>query len=237
MILDIILIVLLIAFGFIGYKVGFFSTLLKTASGISGLIVALVFSRSAADGAMQLGVADGLEITILDKVTSTTAYQTFLEAKDATEGLKLLLEDLGMPTFLANLITNSLGLSIDPDMVAQTIANSITYAIVLVVSFLALLLLCSLVFWVLKKTFNTMRKITVIRVVDGACGIVFYVFIYIVVVYILFFILQLILQGLPVDNAFAEFIFSQLHLEDDAFGLAKHFYENNVIGNIIGLIF
>ena len=202
MILDIILIVLLIAFGFIGYKIGFFSTLLKMASGISGLIVAVVFSRSAADGAMQLGVADGLENSILEKVTSTSAYQTFLEAKDASEGLKNLLTELGIPSFISGLITNSLGLSIDPDAVAHTIANSITYAIVLVASFLVLLLLCSLLFWVLKKTFHNLRKITFVRVVDGACGVIFYVLIYIVVIYVLFFILQLILNGLPVDNAF-----------------------------------
>ena len=55
--------------------------------------------------------------------------------------------------------------------------------------------------------------------------------------YFLIEISLIILQGLPVDNAFSEFIFSQLHLEDDVFGLAKHFYENNFIGNIIGLLF
>lgn len=237
MILDIILIVILIAFAFIGYKIGLIPTLLKLASGISGLFVALVFTRTTADTAINMGLADGLENTILDNVVNNSAYQTYLEGGKGEAGLNFLLNELGIPSFVSKLISSSLASSFDPENVANVISSAITYAIVLVISFILLLLLSTLIFWLVKKFFKGLRKITVIRVCDGILGIVFYIFIYIVIMYVLLFILQLVLQALPPDNSFSEFIFSQLHLEDDVFGLAKHLYENNIIENIFGLIF
>ena len=57
------------------------------------------------------------------------------------------------------------------------------------------------------------------------------------VVYLLFLILSLILQGAPHDSEFVRFFVEQLHLEDDKFGVAKYFYENNIITKFFELIF
>ena len=238
MILDLILIGLFLIIAFIGYKVGFLTTLIKIASGISGLIIAILLVRPTTNLVTDLNVDRQLENKIYSNITTSDAFVKYNEYGEGEEGLALLINELGIPKFLAKTISHKLSESIDPEAIALTIADSISYAIVSVIVFFALLLLSWLLFFILKKIIEgTRKKIGFIRVLDGIAGIGFVTIIYILLLYIFFCVIYLILPSLSPDSGFVIFMTEQLHLTSEEFGIAKYIYEENIIRKFFELIF
>ena len=139
---------------------------------------------------------------------------------------------------MSGFVAEGLMEKINPEEIAISISESVGYVVTTVVIFVTLLIVSALLFFILKQVVKKARKkARVIRKVDGMLGVVFYSVIFIVSLYVVFFILSLVMKGLPVDNEFVIFMTEQLHLENNEFGLAKYFYENNIITNFFELIF
>ena len=127
---------------------------------------------------------------------------------------------------------------VDPLQIARDISDGISYVVTFIITFFALLIFSSLIFLILKLIVKSVREaVGFVRVVDGIIGIVFYLLILILIIYIAFLVISLILQGADPEGGFAKFFAEQLHLDDGKFGVAKYFYENNMIGNFFGLLF
>ncbi len=238
MILDLILILLFIIVAIIGYKVGFLTTLLKLTSALSGLIIAICFTKPVTNLVVNWGWDSAIEEKIYNNIVSSDAFMAYTEGGEGVEGIGKLLEELGLPSFISSFIAGGIVDSVDPLEIATSISEGVSYVFVFMIVFVLLLVFSSLAFLILKLIVKTVRKaVGFIRVLDGLAGIVFYFLIFMLLVYILFLILSLILQSASPDSGFVLFFEEQLHLEDDEFGLAKYIYKNNMIGNFLGLIF
>lgn len=238
MILDLILIGLLLIICFVGYKVGFLITLVKLASGISGLILAIILVKPTANYVTNRNWDKQIETNIYHNITTSDAFVKYSEAGAGEEGLSVLIEELGIPKFISNIISHKIVDSINPSDVAKSIADNISYVLVGVIAFFALLIFSSLFFLLLKLIVKGTRKsIGLFRFIDGVLGIGFYAISYVFFLYFSFWILYLVLPIIPADASFVSFVNEQLHLGTEEFGIAKYFYEENIIRNFLDLIF
>ncbi len=238
MILDLILIALFLIVAIIGYKVGFLTTLLKLTSALSGIIIAICFTKPVTNLAIEWGLDDSIEQTVYTNITTSDAFIAYTEGGAGVEGVNNLLQELGLPSFIANFVAGSLADAVDPLEIATSISQGVSYVFVFIIVFLLLLIFSSLAFFILKLLVKSIRKsVGVFRVLDGIVGIMFYLLIFMLIVYIAFLIISLILQSSAPDSGFVLFMEEQLHLDDEEFGLAKYIYKNNMLGNFLSLIF
>ena len=238
MILDLIIILLVIIIGFIGYKVGFLTTLIKLTSALSGIIIAICFTKPITNMVCDLGWDKAVEDQVYANVISSDVFQTYVEGGEGVNGINQLLQELGIPSFISSFIAGGIAESIDPHEIALKIADGVSYVLVFLITFVALLLFSSLFFLLLKLIVKGIRKsVGFIRVIDGIFGIIFFLLIFFIILCIVFMIISLIMQSADPNGGFVSFFRDQLHLEDDTFGIAKYLYENNFIGNFFGLIF
>ena len=169
---------------------------------------------------------------------TSDAFSAYTEGGQGVEGLDNLLKEIGIPSFMSGFVAEGIAEGINPEEIATSISESVGYIVAVVVVFVGLLIVSALLFSILKLFVKSARKTAgLIRLVDGVLGVAFYGIIFIVALYVVFFVLSLVMKGLPVDNGFVVFMSGQLHLEDNEFGLAKYFYENNIITNFFELIF
>ena len=238
MILDLILIGLFIIVAIIGYKVGFLTTLLKLTSALSGIIIAVCFTKPVTNLAINWGLDDTISERVYTNIVSSEAFVAYSEGGAGVEGINNLLQELGLPSFISNFVASSIVDSVNPLEIAKGISDGVSYVFIFVVVFLLLLIFSSLGFLILKLIVKTIRKrVGFIRVLDGLVGVVFYFLIFMLFIYGSFLIVSLILQSASPDSEFVMFFEEQLHLDDEKFGLAKYIYKNNMIGNFLGLIF
>lgn len=238
MILDLILVLLIVIVVVIGYKVGFLTTLIKLTSALSGLIIAICFTKPLTNIVVEWGWDNAIEEKVYTNITSSEAFLAYTENGEGVEGLTGLLEELGLPPFISMFVAEGIVDGVNPLEIARTIASSVSYVVVFLIMFVGLLLFSSLIFLILKLIVKAVRKsVGFIRVLDGILGAIFYFLMFVLILNLAFLIISLVIQGADQNSGFAEFFNEQLHLNDDKFGLAKYFYENNLIGNLFGLLF
>ena len=238
MILDIILILLFILIGFIGYKVGFLTTLLKLTSAFSGIIIAVCLTKPITNLVVDWGWDSAMESKIYTNITTSDVFIAYTEGGEGVNGINQLLQELGIPPFISGFVAAGIVDSVNPLEIAAHIADGVSYVFTFIIIFVFLLIFSSLVFLILKLIVKSVRKaVGFIRVVDGLLGIAFYSFMFVIVIYIIFLIISIILQGSDQTSAFVVFMHEQLHLDDEEFGIAKYLYQNNVIANFFALLF
>lgn len=238
MILDLILIIVLLLICFIGYKVGFLTTLIKMASAISGLIIAIVLTKPVTTIVTDAKWDREIETNIYQNITTSEAFEKYNQVGENEQGLAVLLEELGIPHFLSETISHQIADSVDPTLIATTIADKVSYAVMCVIVFICLLIFSSLFFFILKKIVQGTRKsVGFFRTLDGMLGIAFYAIGYLMFLYLGFWILSLVMPALPPSGGFVKFMNDQLSLNSDEFHIGKYLYQNNVIKNFFELIF
>lgn len=238
MILDLIIIILFLIIAVVGYKVGFLNTLIKLTSTLSGIIIAICFTKPITNLAVNFGWDNGIEEKVYTNIISSEAFTAYTEAGAGVEGLSELLQQLGIPSFMSGFVASGLANSVEPLEIARSVAQGVSYVLVFMLVFVCLLVFSSIGFLILKLFVKAVRKsVGFIRVTDGIIGIIFYFMMFMLVLYIAFLVISLMLQSAPQDSDFVIFFEQQLHLNDDKFGLAKYIYKNNMIGNFLGLIF
>lgn len=238
MILDLILILLFIIVAVIGYKVGFLTTLIKLTSTLSGIIIAICFTKPVTNVVVNWGWDNAIEAKVYNNITTSEAFLAYTDGGEGIEGINNLLQQLGLPSFISGFVASGLVDKFNPNDIAIGISQGVSYVLVFMIVFVSLLLFSSLGFLILKLFIKTVRKsVGFIRVVDGIIGVIFYFLIFMLIIYLGFLIVSLMLQSAPPDSEFVLFFEEQLHLNDDSFGLAKYIYKNNMIGNFLGLLF
>lgn len=237
MILDIALIVLTLAVIFIGYKVGFLTTFVKLASMVSGIIVAFLLTEPVTNKVCEWGWDDGISDNIYNNITSADAFQEYYANGGGQAGISAILTELGIPEFLSEFVAGELISNIDAEGAARAVSEGISRAASMVVVFIGLLIFSSLFFFILKLVIKALRKtVGLIRILDGLLGVVFFLLVFLILLYIGLLVVSLVMQSLPPDHGFVMFMKEQLKIGSEEFGIVKYLYENNLIGNIVGLL-
>ena len=227
-IFDIILIIFFLVALIYGAKHGFLDRFRKLASGIIGLIIAILFSGKLAD----LFIAKNV---FYDNIY-TNVYQNIITSEAFANGgdPSSVLSSLGFPKIIADYIASTIGGEVD---IASALAQQVYSLFISIISFIILLVGCWILSFVLKILIGLIRENIAIRIVDGILGVILYGFLAICCVYILFFILSLIIQ-IPGLEGFRNFVTVDLQLTNpDEFRISKYFYENNILINFFKLFF
>ena len=237
MILDITIILLFLGFVFLGYKVGFFSTILKITSALSGIILAICLTKPVTGLVIDWGMGDKLEDRIYTNITTSEAFTAYIEGGEGADGIDFLLEELGVPAFMSSFIASKIAENVEPLEAAREVAGSIRHICIFFLTFIALAICSSIIFFVLKLIIKAIRKWKLFRTVDGLLGILFYILLFFLFIYTTFLIISIVMHSGSSDSGFVKFMENQLHLDDEEFGVAKYLFKNNIIGNFFQLIF
>ena len=235
MILDIIIIALALLVLFIGYKVGFIRIFLKIFSIVGGLILAITLTSGVTDMLIKAGASDGLNNKIYTNIVENEKYQAYCDAETGNLDINKALEALGIPKIIANVLSNNINEEVNMQELALKISTTITKIIFTIITFIALLILFTLLIWIIKLIFKGLReKSRLINFTDGLLGSIVALAIFTIILFIVLSIFSLFING---DNGFATWLQTNIHPDDDKFGVTKYLYNHNFIKNFFDLIF
>lgn len=226
-IIDIILVIFFILALILGAKKGFLERFRKLATGIIGLIIAILFCRQFADYLISNNVfKESIYNNVYNNIITSEAFQNGSDASS-------VLSSLGFPKIIAEYLASGFS-GVD---IASGLADQVYSLFMAIISFVILLVGCWVVSFLLKLLIKFLRNNVVIRIVDGVLGVVLYAFLAICIVYIVFFLLSLFIQ-IPGLEGFRDFVTVDMQLNNpDEFRLSKYFYENNILINFFKLFF
>lgn len=224
---DILVVLLFIIAIILGFKKGFLQKFLKLASGIVGLVVAVIFCSRFADFLIAKGVFyPSIQQNIISNIESTSGIS-------ANSTPSEILSAIGFPSVIANYIGEKFGGELD----IPSLAGETAHLFMVIISFLILLIGCWILTKIIKIIINIVRDSSkFVKIIDGILGVILYGFLAIVTLYILFFILSLIIQ-IPSLGGMRDFLNVDMQLTTDKFRLSKYFYENNILVNFFRLFF
>jgi uncharacterized membrane protein required for colicin V production len=149
LILDIILIVLFLIIAIIGYKVGFLTTVIKIASAISGIVIAIWLTKPVTNMVVDLNWDSAIESRIYTNITTSEVFIKYTEGGEGVTGITALLEELGIPSFLSSFIASGIVDTVNPTEVAMKIADAVSYVFVFIIT--------SCVLFIFKESLSFVR--------------------------------------------------------------------------------
>lgn len=231
-IIDIVMVLLLLILCFIGYKKGFLNKAIGLVSFLVALIVAFIFCTQLAALLKDAGI---IYPSVFESIYGNVSSSTALSNPEAT--VSEVLTAIKVPGFIANMIGNAVGHNIVVTDIAATISEYIAGAIMNVICFAILFFGVFIVAFVLKIVAKILRGNIIIRIVDGVLGIALYGSLFIGFVYVLFAILHFCMDATWFTSVKA-FLDVDMKLTDPgAFRLSKYIYENNIVYEIINVLF
>ena len=234
-IIDISVIVLFLVAILIGSLVGFFKVILKIANVVCGFIFSLVFAERFSRF-IGIFIRKPIYNHFYDKVANSKALSSVDESGDAKEQLAEVLSNYGLPKMLAKFISKYYSPSDASDVkhaICNSMASGITKVILTVIAFFILWIGLTIIFFILKKTIDRLRKNEGFKWFDGIMGALLMMFIFFIVIEIVFYIFTFVDSG-KVYNFFRLDMRLGTH---KGMPLARWFYEKNLIIAFMDMFF
>lgn len=212
MILDIVLIVLLLLGGFIGYKRGFVKVVIKLATFILAIVLGFLLQPSVADF---IGESLGFSNTI------STAIEDKLSEVSDNDGEK----EINIPVLEKTLKEIE---KVSQDKKAETISNwseKISDFVIKGISFIAIFLVVSILMGIIALILDTVVQLPVLKTLNGTIGAGIEVVLVLLGVLVVLAIISF-LSPLDMLNVANNYINESC--------IIKWLYENNIIVSIIG---
>lgn len=230
-ILDVLIIVAIVAMIWLGWKKGFLLKIVEMASSLFGLIASLLLARPFSNLLDNWFGAD-----IEARLNTHFLEQSPMLSQNVTEpNLRNALEELSMPEFITNWISNS----VDYDDVTQSIIATITplfkTMILLVIAFVSLFIGSMIIFFFLKILSRMVSSIPVIKQIDKVLGALFGLFKGAVIIYVLLLILSFVLAVPGINDLIGNFVSVDMQLDSESFRLSKWLYDHNIFRFIINV--
>ena len=225
-IIDIVIIVLGLLVLFIGFKRGFMNKMI----GLLGVLVMFALAIAlAANFAEFLKNREIFYPSIYDSIHDKVKEAVEAAGPEA-DMADVISNALGIPGLLASFIASKVDVTTAelPNAVAEMLGNIFMRFI----AFGILVLLFTIVLITLKILAKTVRKNSIIRTFDGVLGMALYLLIYVLVLSLFFFILNLMISHDAITGNTLEFIKTDLQLDSDKFRISKFLYEGNVFKSI-----
>lgn len=234
--IDISIILIVLIMLFIGWHFGFFNKLLKIANWLCGLIFSFVFCTKFADF-LSLFMKEPIYNHFYNKVWSSDMLQNLTSEADAQSQVQAILQDSGVPKFLAKFFAKKITIddvSLFKEQIAAGFGNSVSRIILVVLSFVILFIGITIIIFILKKILQAFRENKGFRIADGILGVIFYAALSFVVITIL----MAIARGLGNIDSIYSFFNKDMRLESlSGVPIARYFYTKNLLINLINLIF
>ena len=225
-IIDIVVILFGIMFLFIGFKRGFMNKMI----GLLGVLVMFALSLVLASNFAEfLKNRELIYPSIYDSIYEKMQAAS-IEAGEGASNADIIATALNIPNLFASFIAGKIEATPAelPALVAEKLG---TYAMK-GIAFLILAFAFTLVFIILKILANTLRQNAIIKTIDGLLGMALYLLIYVVIISLLFFILNILVTKEVITGSTLEFINTDLQLNTDAFRISKFLYNGNLFNSI-----
>ena len=229
-IVDIALVLIMLIVCIVGYKKGFLQKAIGLVSLVVAIAVAFCFCSQLSELLKQSGI---IYPDIYEKIYNNVIASEVLADQNAT--IIDVLVSLDIPKFLAQLVSNAIG-EINAAAIAVEISTYVSDILMNIISFVALFLGVFIGALLLKLISAILRGNALIRFVDGVLGMALYGCIFVAIVYSLFAVLHLCMDQTWFVTV-KEFLVVDMKLEEDTFRLSKYIYENNIVLNIINMLF
>ena len=233
-ILDIAIVLLGILFIVLGYKKGFLKKVLSFAGFFAATILSFVYCKQLAQILISRGIIYPEVYSPIFEHLISRAAEVGLEATSNIKDFLVICLDL--PEFMAELFANALNVTGDVQTICSGISEYISNIVMNICSFFIILVGSVVIVMILKLITKILRKVKIIRVIDGILGSVLYFTFFLLVVYVTFTIVQVSMNQ-PWFAEVREFLIIDMQLpingEEMPFRLSRYIYENNILYKII----
>ncbi len=231
-IIDVIIIILAIIFIILGAKKGFLQKAIKIGNWIFGIIFAFLFCVKFANDVLYTWFGESLKSSIYENVKNNPSFTNITTTEEALT----VLESLGIPNFLGNIILANVDAASVVASIADNISNIVTSAVLIVCSFLFLWLGTTLICFVLKILVKILRTSKFIRIIDGILGVVLYIVMLYILIQIVFFVIILIYRNANLEG-FNAFVDNDILGVNASFRISRYIFNTNFLANFIALLF
>ncbi|MFW5889506.1 MAG: CvpA family protein [Bacillota bacterium] len=230
-VIDLLIVFSVISMVILGWKKGFLLKIVEIASGLFGLIASLLLARPFSN-VLDKWFGEGIETRIRNYFIETNPN---LINNLTEENLESALQEMSLPEFLINWISDS----VDYEQTAMSIIDGITpmlkSLVLLIIAFVSLFIGSMILFFFLKILSRLITKIPIIKQIDKFLGALFGFFKAAMIIFVLLLLLSLALAVPSINNLIADFVMEDMQLDTNSFRLSKWLYNNNIFRFIINM--
>ncbi|MDD4077977.1 MAG: CvpA family protein [Bacilli bacterium] len=225
--IDWIILILILFFMLLGFIKGFVKGILSTANWVLSLVAPYLLTKPFAGVLMKTSLYTNVNVKVVNWIAAKG--ETFSQPFDYVgykEQLTAAISELGLPRFIASLISGGIKLEGAPEgltlaeVLAPAFSNIIITIIAAVIIIVFFLVIFKIIIFLVSKLFQKGVLGGVNRILGGVLGFVKAV----IIVSILMLLASAVSGLIPALN---EFLIKDLRLEAAGFGIGKFFYEHN----------
>ncbi len=225
-IIDIVVVVFGILFLILGFKRGFMNKMIGLLGVLVMLALSLVLASNFAEFLKNRGlIYPSIYDSVFEKMQAVVS-----EAGEDASTADIIAKALNIPSLFASFIASKIEAT--PAELPALVAEKVGTYSMRGIAFLILVFAFSLVFIILKILANTLRKNSIIQTIDGLLGMALYLLIYVVILSLLFFILNILVTKEVITGSTLEFIKTDLQLDTEAFRISKFLYNGNLFNSV-----
>ena len=224
-IIDIFVVLFGILFLFLGFRKGFMNKMIGLLAVLVIIGLSIVLASNFAEFLKNRDIFyPSIYNGIYDNVKET------VDANPGSSTADIIGSALNMPSLIASFIASKI--DVEPALLPEAVASVSTKYIMRVIAFFILVVAFTIVFIILKLIAKAARSNSVIRTVDGVLGMALYFLIYMTIISLLFFVLNIFVTKGVISGGTLEFIQTDLQLNTDSFRLSKFLYEGNIFNSV-----
>ena len=232
--LDIIIVVLGLIFIILGYRKGFIKKILSIVGFFVISILAFVYCKQLA---VFLTSKNIIYPNIYEPILGHLLAESVKEGLSPSSSLSdFLTIGLGLPAPMSQIFAKVLNISGNLEEVCMGISQYLSNIAMNVISFLIILVGVSVIILLLKIITNAIRKVKIVRMIDGVMGAILYFTFFLLAVYVCFTFVQMFMEQ-PWFIEAKNFLIIDMQLpvngEEMPFRLSKFIYNNNVLYKLI----
>lgn len=235
---SIIIVVIILIAGIIGFALGFFKILIRALHGIASFIISFFLAKPVGTLIYHWGLGSIISGKIEQGLlTQNEIFQQILTTENQAQVVSKGLSSINIPSFMHELINSLMG-NIVTDGGGNTLAYYTGIALskmaCVMIAFVALVIISLILIQILKMVFNSLLHAGIIGVANRITGaIVGMVFGFVIVAVLLYGIAVLSSISVPFREWSVEF----LKLDEEKMTFAKWLYEKNLLNKIYNIFF
>ncbi|HPZ27690.1 MAG TPA: CvpA family protein [Bacilli bacterium] len=225
--IDLAIIALTLIFVLLGFFKGLVKGALSTANWLLSLVAPFILTKPVSRLLMKTAIYDRINEKVATWIASKgDAFSQPFAYEGYREQLTEAISELGLPKFLASLISDGINIADAPEglTLSEVLAPAFSNIIVTVLAVIMIIVFFMIVFKIIISLFSKLFEKGVLgfvnRILGAGLGLV-KAFIMISVLMLLVSVLSGVIPSLN------EFLVADLRLESAGFGIGKYFYERN----------
>lgn len=237
-IISLIFLIIILVSVFSGFKKGFFKIIIRLLKGLLCLILAVVFAKPIASLLIETPIGTFIQQHLSDAFLAKGGIYTLtITEANKAEVFNSALTQLNIPQFLTNILVsylNELVVLNGSVNVADGLASSITFYILVALSFVIIYFVVLLLCGILNKILKHLAELPIIKPLNRIAGAILNG---VISVFSICLILYLVTLILPFSEGFAKWFADTIMLNNpEVFTLSKFLYENNLVIKLLELI-